>query len=86
METGYISLERTDPEILEKSQSNLLSKREAIWGRLATMKAFTIPTPELNGFSLFKNWRGLPAKEKARSVLGTARRIIQRGYYRSRTL
>jgi coenzyme F420 hydrogenase subunit beta len=82
MEAGYITLERADPRILETSQKNLLAKRGAIWGRLLTMKAFGIPTPRLSGFYLFENWLTLPAKEKARSILGTARRIIQRKYYR----
>jgi coenzyme F420 hydrogenase subunit beta len=79
---GYVTLERADPLILEASQKNLLMKRGAIWGRLLVMKAFGIPTPRLNGFSLFENWLTLPTKEKARSILGTARRIIQRKYYK----
>jgi coenzyme F420 hydrogenase subunit beta len=79
---GYVALERRDPQVLEESQQNLLEKRRAIWGRLAAMKALRIPAPEMRGFYLFDNWRRLPAKEKARSILGTARRIIQRGYFR----
>jgi coenzyme F420 hydrogenase subunit beta len=82
METGYVVLEQADPEVLVDSQKNLLSKRGAIWGRLLTMKAFGIPTPRYEGFSLFKNWLGIPLKEKMRSILGTARRIIQRKYYK----
>jgi coenzyme F420 hydrogenase subunit beta len=83
---GYVVLERRSPPILEKSQQNLLAKRRAIWGRLLAMKAFGIPTPSLRGFHLFENWCALSAKEKARSLLGTARRIIQRKYYRPLTL
>lgn len=82
MKDGYVTLERSDPRRLEASQKNLLSKRGAIWGRLLAMKAFGIPTPGLKGFFLFKNWLALPIKEKTRSILGTARRILQRGYYR----
>jgi len=82
MEAGYVVLERADPEILINSQKNLLLKRGAIWGRLLTMRAFGIPTPRYEGFSLFKNWLGIPLKEKVRSILGTARRIIQRKYYK----
>ena len=83
MEAGYVLLERGDSKMLRDSQINLLSKRGAIWGRLLTMKLFGIPTPQLGGFSLFKNWLALPMKEKARSILGTARRIIQRKYYKN---
>lgn len=85
MKDGYVTLERANPEILTASQQNLLSKRGAIWGRLLAMKAFGIPTPRLIGFSLFKNWLSLPLKEKIRSILGTARRIIQRKYYKPST-
>lgn len=79
---GYVILKRADPSILEASQANLLQKRRAIWGRMLAMKLFGVPTPRLEGFSLFKNWTRLSLKDKARSVLGTARRIVQRGYYR----
>lgn len=82
MKAGYVILERAAPKILELSQKNLLSKRGAIWGRLLAMKAFRIPTPQLEGFSLLRNWLSLSLKEKARSILGTARRVIQRKYFK----
>ena len=85
MKDGYVTLERRDPRILEASQGNLLMKRGAIWGRLLVMKALGVPTPRLHGFYLLENWLRLPIKEKARSILGTARRIIQRKYYRAVT-
>ena len=79
---GYISIEPGDPAILEASQKNLLAKRSAVWGRLLALRAFGIPSPRLEGFDLFSNWRGVSASEKLRSVAGTARRIVQRKYYR----
>jgi coenzyme F420 hydrogenase subunit beta len=82
MEAGYVVLKKASPRILEDSQKNLLAKRVAVWGRLLAMKAFGIPTPRLEGFSLYKNWLRISFKDKARSILGTARRIIQRGYYK----
>jgi coenzyme F420 hydrogenase subunit beta len=85
IKAGYLILQRVDPKILVDSQKNLLLKRGAIWGRLMTMKAFGIPTPRLEGFSIFRNWLTLPMKEQARSILGTARRIIQRRYYKPLT-
>ena len=84
IKAGYVSLERADPKTLIESQKNLLSKRGAIWGRLLTMKAFGIPTPRLIGFFLFKNWLKLSLNEKLRSILGTAKRIVRRKYYRSK--
>jgi len=84
MSEEYVILNKVNPKTLIVSQKNLLIKRRAIWGRLLTMKAFGIPTPRLQGFSLFKNWLHLPIKEKLRSVLGTAGRVIQRKYCKSK--
>ena len=78
---GYAVMERADPEILVRSQGNLLAKRGSIWGKILAMKAMRIPTPRLTGFSLFENWKRIPMKEKLRSTLGTVRRIVQRKYY-----
>ena len=82
MNAGYITLKRVPPQTAEQSQRNLLRKRGAIAGRLFTMKLFGLPTPELKGFSLSVNWLSLPLLDKIRSVFGTARRIIQRRYFR----
>jgi coenzyme F420 hydrogenase subunit beta len=81
MEKGYIVLERGEQKILKESQNNLLLKRSAIWGRLLVFKTFGIPNPRLEGFFLFKSWCNLSTVEKARSIAGTVRRIIQRKYY-----
>lgn len=82
MAAGYIEAKGVEPRILELSQKNLLDKRRSIWGRLLAMKMFGIPTPQYEGFYLYEGWRQLSLKEKARSVLGTIRRIVQRKYYR----
>jgi len=79
---GYAVMEQAHPEILLRSQKNLLAKRSSIWGRTLVMKALRIPTPRLLGFSLFDNWKCLPMKEKFRSTMGTLLRIIKRRYYR----
>lgn len=81
VESGYLQLEKSDPKILEDSQRSLLSKRYAIWGRLIAFKAFGIPTPGLEGFSLLNNWLRLNALDKARSIFGTMNRIVKRKYY-----
>jgi len=82
MKAGYLTLKPVEPGVLVRSQENLLGKRQAIWGRLLALKALGIPTPRLTGFSLFENWLSLPVSEKIRSVAGTARRAIQRKYFR----
>jgi len=82
IKAGYLVLQPANPQILVESQKNLLEKRRAIWGRLSAMKLFGIPTPRLKGFHLFSNWCDLSLEGKTRSILGTARRIIKRRYYR----
>jgi coenzyme F420 hydrogenase subunit beta len=46
------------------------------------MKMFGVPTPKYDGWPLFECWMKLSSKEKAKSILGTLRRVILRGYYR----
>ena len=50
--------------------------------RILAMKLLRIPYPKLEGFYLFENWLDLPFKEKVKSILGTARRIVQRNYFK----
>jgi len=44
MEQGYVKAEPADPNIIYRSQINLLGKRQAIWGRLLAMRALGIPS------------------------------------------
>lgn len=82
IKAGYIQLTPVEPEILERSQKELLRKRGAIWGRVTTMKTLGIPAPHFQGFSLLRNWLKLSGGQKIRSILGTAKRIITRNYFR----
>jgi coenzyme F420 hydrogenase subunit beta len=84
MAAGYVELQRAESWKLIKSQKNLIAKRGAIGGRVAIMTMLGLPVPKLKGFALFRNWRGLPFGEKLRSTVGTLRRILTRGYYRSK--
>jgi coenzyme F420 hydrogenase subunit beta len=82
IEQGYICLTRAESWKLPASQRELPAKRGAIWGRLVTMRALRVPEPRLKGFGLFRNWCRLPLIRKVASFLGTARRIVTRGYWR----
>lgn len=81
-DSGYLKIKKIDHALLEKSQINLLTKRRAVWGRLIALKLLLIPVPKLRGFSLFHNWAALALYEKTRSLAGTMKRAIRRGYYR----
>jgi coenzyme F420 hydrogenase subunit beta len=80
IEAGYIHLQPVDTKLVIDSQKGFVVKRGAIWGRIATMAAFGLPVPRLRGFGLFSSWLELSFKDKCKSIFGTARRILQRGY------
>lgn len=82
MRAGYVQLTPAAPGTVSASQRELQRKRGAIWGRLLTMRALGVPAPRLKGFSLFRNWLSIPARDKFRSFAGTARRVLLRGYRR----
>jgi coenzyme F420 hydrogenase subunit beta len=82
MAANCVQLSAVDPRTLSQSQKELQLKRGAIWGRLLTMRAIGVPAPRFVGFSLFRNWLSIPASHKLRSLVGTARRVLSRGYLR----
>jgi coenzyme F420 hydrogenase subunit beta len=81
LQRRYVSAELSKRDIINLSQKNLLSKRQAIWGRLLAMRLLGIPSPRLDGYQLRENWMDLSFKDKIKSVLGTARRIFKRKYF-----
>jgi coenzyme F420 hydrogenase subunit beta len=82
VDAGYLVLTKIEPKMVEAAQKNLLLKRQAIWGRLWAMKMMRVPVPAYQGFPLYENWRNLPLTDRLRSILGTARRVLERKYYR----
>jgi len=82
MEAGYVELERAEPTVLAASQQSLLKKRQALFGRLLAMRLACLPVPQYKGFSLFRNWLRLRTVDKLRSLVGTVKRIILRGWMR----
>jgi len=82
IQAGYLQLKRAEPWKLAKSQTNLSSKKAAVGGRLFAMKLLGLPVPGLANAHLFRCWLGLPLKEKLKSTVGTARRIVSRKLFR----
>lgn len=78
----YLTLERTGIDKLMNSQKGLLGKRKDIWGRMRMLKLFGLPVPQYPDFYLPELWWSSPISQKMRSLFGTARRIIQRKYYK----
>ncbi|QBI20281.1 coenzyme F420 hydrogenase [Egibacter rhizosphaerae] len=80
---GALTAEPADPGILPASQPNLLHARGATWGRVVASGWAGAATPRFRGFSLRRVWlKRLTVREKARSLLGTFKRVARRRLYR----
>lgn len=84
---GYLSLQRlpVPAESVIRSQ-RARNKRGAVWGRTVILRALGIPVTRLRGFSLFRDWLGIPFREKLRSTVGTVQRVLVRRYFLPRPL
>jgi coenzyme F420 hydrogenase subunit beta len=82
VDAGALVAKPATYEQLDKSQGYLTQKRGAVWGRLLAFRLLGVPTPRFTGYALFRNWRALSPNDKVRSVIGTMRRVVQRGYYK----
>jgi coenzyme F420 hydrogenase subunit beta len=82
VEAGYLVARPAEPRHLIDSQQNLVMKKGAVWGRIATSRLFLVPTPKYRNVGSFRSWLTLDLAEKAKSVVGTARRILSRRYFR----
>jgi coenzyme F420 hydrogenase subunit beta len=82
MKAGYLKLERVEPSTVPRSQKALLARRRHLWGRLLVMRMMRVPVPRFIGFALFRSWLRLSATHKLRSLLGTFKRIVLRGWTR----
>ena len=84
---GYISIGTNTPEILPKSQPNLLISRGALWGRLLILRLTGSPMPSYQGFSFFIHWvRELSILQKIQSLVGTIKRVKRKSLRRSASI
>jgi len=86
IEAGYVDFSPAEPWKLEKSQSGLLNRRGAIWGRRLVSQICGLPVTRLFGLDLRSSWQTLPLGEKLTVILGTLRRIIARRLFRASAL
>jgi coenzyme F420 hydrogenase subunit beta len=81
--SGALTMERVAPDILARSQPNLLVTRGAVWGRVATSKVLGIAAPRYRHMpTLSVWWRHLSVRQKVQSVYGTAKRVFSRKLHR----
>lgn len=78
IQAGYLELRPAEAWKLDQSQRNLAGKKAAVWGRMLALRSLGLPVPRFAGAPLFRCWLTLPFKQKVKSVVGTARRILQR--------
>jgi coenzyme F420 hydrogenase subunit beta len=82
---GYVTLRSAGADQVLRAQTNLLDRRRSLFGRLLAFRLLGTPVPRYVGFSLFRSWLHIGPIEQFRSVAGTARRILQRGWFNRRT-
>lgn len=80
IESNYVSLKRIDHSQVIRAQG-LITRKPEIFGRLLAMKVLFIPIPRFISFQLFKAWLKLGQWRKVETILGTLRRILQRGLW-----
>ena len=81
-EAGYLEIKPAERWKLVNSQAGLLQKKGSVWGRRLALRLMGLPVTRFKGLSLFHCWWRLGLAEQAKSVLGTLRRVVQRGHYR----
>lgn len=83
---GYLSLQETDPSVLEQCMPWQVSLRGHLWGRLLMLRILRVPIPKYKGFSLFMFWLRLPFLEKINSIVSTVKRIFVKELKRPRDM
>ena len=78
IEGGALTALRVDPELLPKSQPNLLRTRGEVWGRMLGARLTGALTPTYRGLPSFGLWLSeVPLSRKVRSILGAMRRCLR---------
>jgi coenzyme F420 hydrogenase subunit beta len=83
---GYVALKPIAANAVLAAQQNLLRRRRDLYGRLLAMRLLLVPTPKFLGFSLFRSWIRQTPWRQARTLMGTARRVLLRGLWRRQTI
>lgn len=79
-DAGYLELQPSTSANVIAAQG-LVERRKEIFGRILAMKLLLIPAPRYEGMPLFKAWSRLGPGMKLKTVLGTMRRLLQRGFW-----
>lgn len=81
-EQGFVIIEKSLPNILPRSQPNLIQAKNVLWGRLLALKVSGSSMPVFSGYNLLELWlKNLTLVEKSKSVLGTLKRVYVKGLF-----
>ena len=75
----YVDLEPASASVVRAAQAHQIQRHREVLGRLRGMRLLLRSTPHFVGFSLDSSWDELSIPKKARTILGTARRLLTRG-------
>jgi len=81
MAARYVDLETVGATAIPAGQPSQINRNREVFGRLLAMRLLMVPAPKFTGFSLFRSWMRLPFLRRARTILGTARRLVLRGLW-----
>jgi coenzyme F420 hydrogenase subunit beta len=82
---GYLTLEKISPADVIEAQG-LVERRREVFGRLFGMWLLGLPFTRFKGFELLKAWLRNSPYNILRTVLGTQRRLVQRGMCRPKPI
>lgn len=79
---GYVHLERSDAQAVFAAQPGLLQRRREIYGRLVALRMLGVAVPRYHGFHLASSWLRQRFRTQFKTIAGTLRRGLQRGWWR----
>ncbi len=85
-QAGYVDLQPVTTAAVMAAQENLLQRRREIFGRILALRLLGAAAPRFRNFSLFHSWIRQSPGNQIRTVLGTLRRALQRGWWHKKPL
>ena len=79
---GYVHLEPSSADAVFSAQPGLLQRRRELFGRLLALRLMGIPIPRFQSFSLRSAWLRQPIATRLKTIVGTLRRGLQRGWWK----
>lgn len=82
IQAKYVELKPVPGEAVLAAQEGLLARRAQLYGRLLALRTAGIPAPAFPEFDLRRQWSGLSVASRARTLIGTWKRVAARKLWR----